>query len=43
LIGNAFKFTLEGEIAVYVCQKEPKVITVKVKDTGIGIRENDKP
>lgn len=42
IIGNAIKFTEEGEINIY-CKKENNVITIKVQDTGIGIHEDVLP
>ncbi|MDO9256112.1 MAG: response regulator, partial [Bacteroidales bacterium] len=45
LIGNALKFTQEGKISVgaSVCQRmdETSLIEFRVKDTGIGIRQNE--
>lgn len=44
LIGNAIKFTEEGEIAIYITQQQisPNGVALKftVKDTGIGISPN---
>lgn len=37
LVGNAFKFTHEGEIEIDLLINSPKLITFSVKDTGIGI------
>jgi signal transduction histidine kinase len=42
LIGNAFKFTLLGEISVVVKRNDFQGIRVAVSDTGIGIKEEDK-
>src|SRR5690606_32135348 len=44
LLGNAFKFTREGEIVLQAQQKELRadgtsLIRISVKDTGIGIEE----
>lgn len=41
LIGNAIKFTKEGKIEVELCIKNDNYLFV-VKDTGIGIGENEK-
>jgi len=37
LVGNAVKFTLEGEIRVQVSTPKPGVVRMDVHDTGIGI------
>ncbi|MDF1665175.1 MAG: ATP-binding protein [Planctomycetota bacterium] len=37
LIGNALKFTDEGEIAVLVDRPKDQLIQVKIRDTGLGI------
>lgn len=42
LLSNAFKFTLEGEIAVRA-RSEAKEFVVDVSDTGIGIAESELP
>lgn len=39
LIGNALKFTREGEVAVFAREKNG-VVTIGVKDTGIGIAKD---
>jgi signal transduction histidine kinase len=41
LIDNALKYTLSGEIIVKLLKKDNKVI-FSVKDTGVGITEDDK-
>lgn len=44
LLSNAFKYTLEGEIAVSVKQSEDgRCAIVRVSDTGIGIPEDEMP
>ena len=40
IVNNAVKFTHEGEVTV-TCEKDPKWVTVTVKDTGIGITHED--
>lgn len=41
LLGNAFKFILEGSITVQVRMLSDALFEVKVIDTGIGIKEGD--
>ena len=41
LVSNAIKFTYSGEVLIAAHQNEPGLITVSVKDTGIGIHETD--
>lgn len=38
LLGNAFKFTLEGEVKLYVNRSDTELL-IRVKDTGVGIEE----
>lgn len=40
LVGNALKFTDEGEINISATSNEPNMLTFHVKDTGIGISES---
>lgn len=42
LLSNAFKYTLEGEISVSVVATAGELL-LKVKDTGVGIPENELP
>jgi len=37
LMGNAVKYTKQGEIELIAKQSEPKVVTINIKDTGIGM------
>ncbi|OGY94101.1 MAG: hypothetical protein A2406_01410 [Candidatus Komeilibacteria bacterium RIFOXYC1_FULL_37_11] len=37
LMGNAIKYTKQGEIELIAKQTEPKFVTINVKDTGIGM------
>jgi len=41
LISNAIKYTEKGKVDIIV-EEEPKNVIIKIKDTGIGIAENDK-
>jgi len=41
LVGNALKFTTEGEVRVWAGRESPRMLTVRVKDTGPGIPESD--
>lgn len=47
LIGNAIKFTFEGEVVVGLCMLEQTdervVVKVEVRDTGIGIAQENLP
>lgn len=47
LLSNAIKYTQEGSVSLYVdykiVNKEEINVIFKVKDTGIGIKEEDKP
>ncbi|CAD8147576.1 unnamed protein product [Paramecium pentaurelia] len=42
LIGNAFKFTIEGSITVIVKDQKDGTLEIKIIDTGFGIREEDR-
>ncbi len=41
LLGNALKYTFEGEIEVQVLVERRMLIT-NIKDTGVGIRDEQK-
>lgn len=41
LLSNAIKFTHKGKIS-FICQKQEEFIEFSIKDTGIGIKEEDK-
>ncbi len=44
IVGNALKFTPEdGRIDIVVCNKDKDMVTVEVRDTGIGIPEEALP
>jgi len=43
LVSNAFKFTLDGSITVEVEQQAPSSISVRVRDTGVGIDADELP
>lgn len=43
LISNAAKFTEEGEIVIKVEPAEKRYLLISVRDTGIGIKEEDMP
>ena len=44
LVGNALKFTRNGSILISVSYDNyTKMLSFKVKDTGLGIENNDKP
>ena len=42
LLSNAFKYTLKGEITVELLEEKDFVV-LKIKDTGLGIPENELP
>jgi signal transduction histidine kinase len=42
LISNALKFTEKGDITI-VSEKKDNIVELKVKDTGIGIKNEDLP
>lgn len=41
LLGNALKFTFKGSIRIKICLLPLNLLQFKVKDTGIGIAEED--
>jgi signal transduction histidine kinase/DNA-binding response OmpR family regulator len=41
LVSNAIKFTYAGEVVITARLTEPGLVTVAVRDTGIGIHETD--
>ena len=45
LVSNAFKYTQKGEITLYgeLVNNNPNILRVSVEDTGLGIKECDKP
>lgn len=43
LLGNAIKFTEEGEVGITICEVERDFVQVEVWDTGIGISEQEFP
>lgn len=43
LISNAIKFTLQGKVSVFIKKIRNFGIECKVKDTGIGIAQEDIP
>ena len=42
LIGNAIKYTKEGDIELIVKASDPKFVTINIKDTGIGMDAKDR-
>ena len=40
IIGNAVKFTSEGQVRIHVYQKGMKLLYIEVIDTGIGIKDS---
>jgi signal transduction histidine kinase len=42
-LGNAFKFVLEGLVTVGIKMISESSMEIYVKDTGIGIKDEDKP
>lgn len=43
LLSNSIKYSKEETKIFISCNIEPKVITIRIKDTGIGIKETDLP
>ncbi|RUR72687.1 ATP-binding protein [Chlorogloeopsis fritschii PCC 9212] len=43
LLSNAFKFTLEGEIAVRLHLADDRYVTLQIEDTGTGIEPEELP
>ena len=41
MLGNAFKFTIQGEIGIEVTSNNQGYVQILVKDTGVGISEKD--
>lgn len=41
ILGNAVKFTTEGEIALRVSYTAPDILNFEIEDTGIGIEESE--
>lgn len=42
LMGNAVKYTKQGEIEMIAKQSDPKFVTINLKDTGIGMDAKDR-
>lgn len=42
LISNAFKYTLNGTITIDVAKSNEYTLLIKIIDTGVGIRDEDK-
>jgi signal transduction histidine kinase/ActR/RegA family two-component response regulator len=42
LLGNALKFTQEGQVEVHVHQPDSNRLNIDVRDTGIGVSEEDR-
>lgn len=43
LISNSIKYSKEKSKIIITCNIEPKLVIIRVKDTGIGIKETDLP
>lgn len=43
LLSNSIKYSKEETKIFISCNIEPKVVTIRIKDTGIGIKETDLP